>query len=497
MWRSAGRGTVWLLRAVSLGLVVSIALLITGAVMYIDSGPELSLWHEVELDEEYTEDSQVSSFADYLALEDRLFAQLEEQVEAVVPTGPAFALNRYSRGSLSNPDRWPVNWNRSFELPAAQPRAGALLLHGMSDSPYSLSGLGRRLNEAGVHVVGLRLPGHGTVSTGLVTARWQDMAAATRLALTHVAEAVGNAPVYVFGYSNGGALAVEYALSTLGDDTAVRPAGIVLISPAIGVSPMAAFAVWQARLGWLLGIERLAWNSIGVEFEPFKYGGFAVNAGDQVYRITEQISRLLTELKRTGRLAGLPPILAFQSLVDATVSTPALVKGLFEHLPREVSHELVLFDVNRRTEVLSLLRSDPADTFRPMFADRTLTFTVCVVRNRSAESLRVRSSCREPGQVEPVNRPLDLAWPRNVYSLSHVALPFAEDDPLYGHLYPERSPGLQVGGLALRGERGVLAIAASALLRLTWNPFYPYLEERVLDFIGIPAGAPAGAASQP
>jgi alpha-beta hydrolase superfamily lysophospholipase len=485
MWRSAGRGTIWLLRALSLGLVVSTALLITGAVMYLNSGPELSLWHEVELDEEYTEDSDVASFAEYLELEDRLFAQLEQEVIAKVPVGPEFALNRYSRGSLSSPDRWPVDWNRSFELVAAKPRAGVLLLHGMSDSPYSLRGLGSTLHGAGAHVVGLRIPGHGTVSTGLVTATWQDMAAATRLALAHLAEAVRDAPIFLVGYSNGGALAVQYVLSTVSDDTAVRPAGVLLLSPAIGVSPIAAFAVWQARLGWLLGIERLAWNSTGVEYEPFKYGGFAVNAGDQVYRITDEIHRLLTELEPTGHLGDLPPILAFQSLVDATVSVPALVKGLFDHLPREVPHELVLFDVNRQAQVLSLLRTDPSDTFGPMFGDLTLPFTMCVVRSRSEKSLKVRISCRKPDEAEPTDRPLDLSWPQDVYSLSHVAVPFAPDDPFYGHLHPERSPGIQVGGMTLRGERGELAIPASARLRLTWNPFYSYLEERALEFTGL------------
>lgn len=493
MWRTAGRGTWWLIRALSLGLVVSIALLITGAVMYMKSGPKLSLWNQVHLDEEFTEDSGVETFADYLALEDRLFAQLDEEVVAEVPVGPAFSLNRYSRGSLSNPDRWPVNWNRSFELEVAKPRAGVLLLHGMSDAPYSLRSIGQRLQQAGAHVVGLRIPGHGTVSTGLVTATWQDMAAATRLALAQVAEAVGDAPIFLVGYSNGGALAVEYALSTLGDEEAVRPAGLILLSPAIGVTPIAALAVWQARLGWLLGVERLAWNSVGVEYEPFKYGGFAVNAGDQTFRITREIHRLLTEAEPTGRLKDLPPILAFQSLVDATVSTPALVEGLFEHLPPEVPNELVLFDVNRRTEVLALLVSDPADTFRPMLEDKALPFKVCVVTNRTRESLLVRSACRKPGDTETVSRPLELAWPEDVYSLAHVALPFREDDPFYGQSHPERSPAFQVGGIALRGERGALAIPASALLRLTWNPFWDYLEQRALDFTGLASERPSAA----
>jgi alpha-beta hydrolase superfamily lysophospholipase len=490
MWRTAGRGTLWLIRTLALGLVVSVALLITGAVMWMTSGPELSLWHQVELDEEFTEDSDVESFADYLALEDRLFAQLEAKVVDQVPTGPAWSLNRYSRGSLSDPGRWPVNWNRSFELPVDRPRAGVLLLHGMSDAPYSLRSIGQRLQQAGAHVVGLRIPGHGTVSTGLVTTTWRDMAAATRIALDRVAEAVGNAPIFLIGYSNGGALAVQHALASLDDPEAVRPDGLVLLSPAIGVSPIAAFAVWQARLGWLLGVERLAWNSVGVEYEPFKYGGFAVNAGDQVFRITEEIRRLIDEANAQGRLQEFPPVLAFQSLVDATVSTPALVQGLFAHLPAEGDHELVLFDVNRRTEVLSLLRSDPADTFVPMLGDRKLTFEVCVVTNRTAETLLVRSVCREPGQLETTERPLKLAWPEDLYSLAHVALPFRDDDPFYGRRHPERSPAFQVGGLALRGERGALAIGASALLRLTWNPFYPYLEERALDFMGLAVEAP-------
>ena len=57
-----------------------------------------------------------------------------------------------------------------------------LLLHGMSDAPYSLRALGEALHARGFHVLGLRLPGHGTAPSGLVTATWEDMAAAVALA---------------------------------------------------------------------------------------------------------------------------------------------------------------------------------------------------------------------------------------------------------------------------------------------------------------------------
>jgi len=63
---------------------------------------------------------------------------------------------------------WPVNWNRSFVLPQEEPALGVLLLHGLSDSPYSLKALGERLNGQGAMVLGLRIPGHGTAPSGLV-----------------------------------------------------------------------------------------------------------------------------------------------------------------------------------------------------------------------------------------------------------------------------------------------------------------------------------------
>ncbi len=80
-------------------------------------------------------------------------------------------------------------------------------------------------------------------------------------------------------------------------------------------------------------------------------------------------------------------------------------------------------------------------------------------------------------------RPLDMAWPSGVFSLSHVALPFPPSDPLYGSTPPDEPNQLFLGQLALRGERGVLRLPATYLLRLRHNPFYDYLESRTLDWI--------------
>ncbi len=276
------------------GLVGAFIILLAVFVLFLESRPDLHVWHLAELDEEFTVSSPVESFEDYLALEERLFRQLHERVYQEIDASVKYPVNRYYRGSESDPGRWPVNLNRSFELAADSPRAGVLLLHGMSDSPYSLHNLGTSLNESGAWVIGLRLPGHGTAPSGLVHARWQDMAAAVKIAMGHLRGRVGDAPIYIVGYSNGGALAVHYSQVAMDDDSLPRANGLVLVSPAIGVSSVAVLAVWQARLGDLLGLDKLSWNSLLPEYDPFKYGSFAVNAGDQVYRLTTEIQSLLT-----------------------------------------------------------------------------------------------------------------------------------------------------------------------------------------------------------
>ena len=164
------RETLRILGYGTLGMALG---LVAAFVLYLDSRPDLQVWHLAELDEEFTVDGEIADFEAYLALEDRLFRQLDEQVYAAMPIDQGTSIDRYSRGSLSDPRRWSTNWNRSFVLPAASPKAAVLLLHGMSDSPYSLRDLGQRLHEAGAYVVGLRMPGHGTAPSGLVELRWR------------------------------------------------------------------------------------------------------------------------------------------------------------------------------------------------------------------------------------------------------------------------------------------------------------------------------------
>ncbi len=60
---------------------------------------------------------------------------------------------------------------------------------------------------------------------------------------------------------------------------------------------------------------------------------------------------------------------------------------------------------------------------------------------------------------------------------------FPPDDPLYGENSGEDQHALHLGRIELRGERGLLVVPTDQLTRLRYNPFYSYLERRVLEFI--------------
>ena len=488
LWSGGGQVARHGLRALLYGAIGGVTMFVVMVVLHLNGRPDLSPWHTEELEEEFTADRELADFQDYLRLEERLFEELDRKVYAEVESGglAAGVYHRFRSGSPSDPRGYERNWNRSFELSRPDPAIGVLLLHGMSDSPYSLRALGERLHREGAHVVGLRIPGHGTAPSGLVHAEWEDMHAAVVLAMKHLASVTDGRPIHVIGYSNGGALAVHYAIASLesgeGGEALPVPGGIVLVSPAIGVSPMASLAVWQSRLGHWLGLEKLEWNSIHPEYDPYKYGSFAVNAGHQVYRLTTEIQAGLTRLAGTDRLKRMPGILAFQSAIDATVSTTALVKGLFAKLP-DSGHELVLFDINRSEQIEGLLVNDPTAALRGLVESSNVPFAVTLLTNREASTSEVAIETAGAARTPESTRrtPIPLAWPHGVYSLSHVSLPFSADDPVYGTTGPAAGR-LKLGNIALRGERGLLQVSAEEQLRLRWNPFYAYLEERVLSF---------------
>ncbi len=471
-------------------LYLLIGTLVGAITLYIylmNDRPDLSLWHTVNLDEEYTVEKQteVASFEAYLELEDRLFKQLQTEVYSEVSSQKLNQLNRFENGSLANPSSYPINWNRSFILKPDQPRGGVLLLHGLSDSPYSLRALAKELYQQGYYVLGLRMPGHGTAPSGIVHASWQDMASAVKLAASHINKQIGlQKPMYMIGYSMGAAQAVNYSLTALQDKTLRQAEALVLISPAIGVSGVAALAVWQSRLSVIPGLDKLAWNSIGPEYDPYKYNSFAVNAGDLIYRLTQEINNKLLTLNTTDGTHNFPKTLAIMSLVDATVSTHAVVTQLFDKLDN-AGNELTIFDINRNENFTLFMKDDPIEDYRALLKRNKLKFDVTLFASDPTDTDTVIESRWLQKDGSHSTKQTGMEWPSHIYSLSHVALPFPPTDSLYGP-EPDDENSLHIGQLETRGEKGVLNIAASDMLRLRYNPFYANMQQQIIDFIAQP-----------
>ena len=174
-----------------------VGMLLVGVVLYIRflrSGPELEPWHRAHLDEEFTaaKADEVRTVADYRALETRLFAELDREVYAQTEPEDRLRSTAITVAARAIRGRWPVNWNRTWEhAPAAAP-AAVLLLHGLTDSPYSMHALGEDFASRGLHVLALRLPGHGTAPAGLLHFQIEDMQAAVRLAMRDLRARLGD-----------------------------------------------------------------------------------------------------------------------------------------------------------------------------------------------------------------------------------------------------------------------------------------------------------------
>jgi alpha-beta hydrolase superfamily lysophospholipase len=482
-------------------LVVALAVLLGIRVWQVERGPPLAIWHKFSPDDLKAKDLAKLEWAGYLEAEKALFDQVRTEVSGKLAPEDRIPANRYFDGSPLYPGKFATDWNRSYILaPAGEPVGAVVLLHGLTDSPYSLRHIARRYRDHGFVAVAIRLPAHGTVPAALTEVEWEDWSEATRLAVREARRRAGGArPLHLVGFSNGGALAMKYALDAVEDASLARPDRIVLISPMIGIT---AFARFAGVFGWPAIVPRFAkaaWLSVVPEFNPFKYNSFPINGARQSSLLTRILQEQISRLARANRLAGLAPVLTFQSLVDFTVSTPAIITALYGNLPANGS-ELVVFDLNRNARLGPLLRPSFDDKFERLLPAPPRRFRTVFITNASPATAEVVERAVDAGASPERTRMLGLAYPPEVYSLSHVAVPFPVTDSLYG-MFPETDEhfGVQLGAMAGRGEVGALIVTLDSLIRMSSNPFFPYMLERIEA--GIPGRQPgatkAATASQP
>ena len=178
----------------------------------------------------------------------------------------------------------------------------------------------------------------------------------------------------------------------------------------------------------------------------------------------------------------MPPILAFESVADATVSAPAVVNALFRRLASE-GHQIVFFDMNRQAQAQPLFDPAVLAVRAGLLDGPALPFDLTVITNANEHTVQVVALHRPAGSTTVGRELTGLEWPRHLFSLSHVALPFPPDDPVYGINPPPTKSLIYLGRVELLGERGLLAVAPTVLMRLRSNPFFPYVERRLDAFL--------------
>ena len=480
-----------LLRRVLVLLIVVAATLLVARAWDSQRGPDLELWHTYVPHDMHADQIDKSDWAAYLKAEEAVFRGVRTEVTDKLDAEARVPGNRYYDGAPIYPGHFAQDWNRSYILEPDGPPVGAVaLLHGLTDSPYSLRHIARRYRDEGFVAVAIRMPAHGTVPAALTDVEWEDWDAATRLAVREGVRRAGpSKPLHIVGFSNGGALAMKYALDALDNKQLARPDRLILISPMIGITSFARFVGIAALPALLPAFAKAAWLGILPEFNPFKYNSFPINGARQSYRLTAALQDRIARAGRDGLLDHLPPVLTFQSVVDFTVSTRAIITGLYAHLPANGS-ELVLFDINRGAKLGPLLRSASETVLSRILAPPPRKFRTVIITNASADTYKVVEKVTEAGAVSEQTSELALAFPSGIFSLSHVALPFPMSDALYG-MEPDNSEdfGVNLGAISPRGERGVLIVNLDALLRVSSNPFFPYVLERIDQAIAAPVRA--------
>jgi len=447
--------------------------------------PDLEVWHTYEAEHAFRARDYPDgiSLGEYRELEDRLFAEIDEHVYATVPADSLDTFNRYNKKGLAYAGDDGQAWNRSFSIDTETPAGGILLLHGASDSPYSVRALAQVFADHGLYVAAFRLPGHGTIPAGLKNVEMEDWLAIARSGARHVADRVGpDLPLYMGGYSTGAALSLDYTLDALFDDSMRVPDRLFLYSPSVAVTPLARLTRWDLALAIIPYFEKMAWLSIGLEYDPYKYNSFPTKGGYLAFTLSVKIAKKLARVRKSEGTTQLPPIIAFQSLIDSTVRTDSLVRDLYGQLPAN-GHELVLFDVNRREKIQHFMVDSERDLLNELEANAPAKYSYTLVTNKSGQTAQILARTRPAGETDTINTDLPYSWPRGVYSLSHVAIPFAITDRWYGAI--DENGELRTdsfNNFAPRGEQAVLAVPIGRLMRLRHNPFFAYVEQRTVEF---------------
>jgi hypothetical protein len=133
-----------------------VAVVVGAAVSARSRIPDLKPWHRLVPSAEVHAADVGPAFTldEYLAREQRVFDEVRTRIEDPLAPEERLSANRYDRGGRASPLRLGRDWNRTFEMATAAPAPCAvLLIHGLTDSPYSMRAIAERLHAEGNTII--------------------------------------------------------------------------------------------------------------------------------------------------------------------------------------------------------------------------------------------------------------------------------------------------------------------------------------------------------
>jgi len=247
------------------------------------------------------------TFADYLVETDRFLEQNKKWLNA--------SNSEFEKAAVM-----------PFEIkPAAaceQKKVGVLLLHGLSDSPYSMRSMGEALAKKCLWVRAVLLPGHGTRAEDLIEVERDDWRQVTKVAIENFAAETKS--LYVAGFSTGGALALDYA-----KENKAEVSGLILFSPLLKIN---------SSIDWLSPYLApvLTWLDHEESDDYAKYASIPVPAIAQAYELASE-ARFDLDAK-----ALTLPVFVVMSAEDSTVDS-AVTLDYFKRTMVNVNSKLWLY----------------------------------------------------------------------------------------------------------------------------------------------------------
>lgn len=329
-----------------------------------------------------------------------------------------------------------INANTPFEfLPEEKtPKSAALLIHGLLDCPFIMRDIGKKLQQQGLLVRSVLLPGQGTVPGNLLNVTMEDWLQTAKYGVESFPKEIEN--IYLVGFSTGGGLALYGTLTNL---FSRKISGLVLIAPSIKIRSHLDFAT--GCIPFILGkfSERARWLHVTEEIDYTHYQSIPFNAAYQVYRL----SRLIKKLPNKPAPC---PLFFILSLADSIVSSRASMRYLQKHFRED--NRLLLYTTQSN-----------------------INFPNTIFRSSVYSHLYIKH-------------------------FSHVCLPIAMDNPHYGKngdfkhaSRVEESNGNTVFGSLNRFENKVFEWLYKADLikkeykRLTFNPDFEFMANEIAAFL--------------